>query len=82
MDAIRERSGIDLDFFISNEPYDDDITFKLAIAVSEEMNMSIGAVLIAFGEVGHENYIRKIPRINEFRRINLKEFFSEFTCIP
>jgi hypothetical protein len=37
MDAIRERSGIDLDFFISNEPYDDDITFKLAIAVSEEM---------------------------------------------
>jgi hypothetical protein len=38
MDAIRERSGIDLDFFISNEPYDDDITFKLAIAVSEEMN--------------------------------------------
>jgi hypothetical protein len=31
-------------FFISNEPYDDDITFKLAIAVSEEMNMSIGGV--------------------------------------
>jgi hypothetical protein len=49
MDAIRERSGIDLDFFISNEPYDDDITFKLAIAVSEKIN-SIGAVLIAFGE--------------------------------
>lgn len=49
-EAIKERSGIDIDFFISNEAYDDDITFKLAIAVSEEMNMSVGAVLIAFGE--------------------------------
>jgi hypothetical protein len=69
---LLERSGIDLDF-ISNEPYDDDITFKLAIAVSEEMNMSIGAVLIAFGEC-HENYIRKIPGLMNSGGINLKEF--------
>ena len=47
---IKERSGIDIDFFLSNEPYDDDITFKLAIAVSEEMKMSVGDVLVAFGE--------------------------------
>jgi hypothetical protein len=49
-DAIKERSGIDIDFFISSEPYDDDVTFKLAVAVSEEMNMTVGDVLIAFGE--------------------------------
>lgn len=49
-EAIKERSGIDIDFFISSEPYDDDVTFKLAVAVSEEMKMSIGEVLIAFGE--------------------------------
>jgi Haem-NO-binding len=49
-EAIKERSGIDIDFFISSEPYDDDVTFKLAIAVSEEMNMTVGDVLIAFGE--------------------------------
>lgn len=47
---IRERSGIEEDFFISSEPYDDDITYKLAGAVSEEMNMSVNDVLIAFGE--------------------------------
>lgn len=47
---IKERSGVDIDFFISNEPYDDDITYKLAIAVGEEMNMSTGEVLEAFGE--------------------------------
>ncbi len=49
-EAIKERSVIDIDFFISSEPYDDDVTFKLAVAVSEEMNMSVGDVLIAFGE--------------------------------
>ncbi len=49
-EAIKERSNIDIDFFISSEPYDDDVTFKLAVAVSEEMNMSVGDVLVAFGE--------------------------------
>jgi hypothetical protein len=36
-----------LTFFISSEPYDDDITFTLAQAVSEEMEMTLSAVLIA-----------------------------------
>jgi len=49
-EEIKVRYGIDIDFFISSEPYDDDVTFKLAIAVSEEMNMTVGDVLIAFGE--------------------------------
>jgi hypothetical protein len=47
---ILETSGIEEEFFISSEAYDDDITFKLAIAVSQEMNMSLENVLIAFGE--------------------------------
>jgi hypothetical protein len=47
---IRERSGIEEDFFISSEPYDDAITYKLAVAVSEEMNMPVSDVLITFGE--------------------------------
>jgi hypothetical protein len=49
-DLILERSGVEEDFFISNEPYDDEITFKLAVSVSEEMNMPIEEVLQAFGE--------------------------------
>ncbi|HSH18824.1 MAG TPA: heme NO-binding domain-containing protein [Draconibacterium sp.] len=60
-EAIKERSGIDIDFFISNEPYDDDITYKLAGAVSAEMNMTVSDVLQAFGEwwilkTGKEKY--------------------------
>ncbi len=49
-ETILEKSGVEEDFFISSEAYDDDITFKLAIAVSEEMNMTLKEVLIAFGE--------------------------------
>jgi hypothetical protein len=59
--AIKERSGVDIDFFVSNEPYDDDVTYKLAGAVSEEMNIPIGDVLMTFGEwwilrTGKEKY--------------------------
>jgi hypothetical protein len=49
-ESIKLRSGIDIDFFISTEPYDDDITFKLATAASEEMNMPVSDIMIAFGE--------------------------------
>ncbi|MFY7965797.1 MAG: heme NO-binding domain-containing protein [Chitinophagaceae bacterium] len=49
-EAVKLRSGVDIDFFISNEPYDDDITYKLAGAVAEEMDMTVGKVLEAFGE--------------------------------
>jgi hypothetical protein len=60
-DKVKERSGVDLDFFISNEPYDDEITFKLAIAASEELYIPIEDVLHAFGEwwvlkTGKEKY--------------------------
>ncbi len=59
--SVKERSGVDIDFFISNEPYDDDITYKLAGGVSEEMNISISEVLQIFGEwwvlkTGKEKY--------------------------
>lgn len=49
-DAIKEKSGVDIDYFISNEPYDDDITYKLAGAASEVMSITVNDVLIAFGE--------------------------------
>jgi hypothetical protein len=49
-EVVKQHSGIDIDYFISSEPYDDDITFKLAQAVSQEMGMTLSAVFIAFGE--------------------------------
>jgi hypothetical protein len=47
---VLEKSEIDTDFFISNEAYDDAITYKLANAIAIEKNISLSEVLIAFGE--------------------------------
>lgn len=49
-EEVKEKSGIDVDYFISNEPYDDAVTYKLAVAASEVLGISVGEVLIAFGE--------------------------------
>ncbi|NND07784.1 MAG: heme NO-binding domain-containing protein [Saprospiraceae bacterium] len=76
-DAVKERSGVDIDYFISNEPYDDDITYKLANAVGEEMEMPVTQVLQAFGEwwilkTGKEKY----GGLMEAGGHNLKEFLT------
>ena len=60
-EAVLERSGIEVDFFISSEPYDDAITYRLAEAVSSELGISLAEVLQAFGEwwilkTGKEKY--------------------------
>jgi hypothetical protein len=76
-EAVRSKSGIDVDFFISTEPYDDDITYKLAVAASEELKMDIGAIMIALGEywilkVGKEKY----GGLMEAGGSNLREFLK------
>ena len=73
--AVMERSGIDIDYFISSEPYDDDITYRLANSVAEEMNISLQEVLHAFGEwwvlkTGKEKY----GSLMEAGGMNLREF--------
>ncbi len=60
-DEVLERSGVKADFFISHEIYDDDVTFKLAAAVSEVTGLTSAEVLQAFGEwwilkTGKEKY--------------------------
>lgn len=72
---VKKRSGIAVDFFISNQPYDDAITYQLAGAVSEETGLSLKEVLIAFGEywvlhTGKEKY----GSLMEAGGNNLKEF--------
>lgn len=58
---VREKSGIEVDFFISNEPYDDDITYKLATAASEVLTVPMPDIMHALGEfwilqVGKKKY--------------------------
>lgn len=74
-DAVKKRSGVEVDYFLSNEPYDDAITYQLAGAVAEEMKMPVGKVLEAFGEwwilkTGKEKY----GGLMQAGGNNLKEF--------
>jgi len=74
-DAVKKRSGVNVDYFVSNVPYDDDITYKLAGAIGEEMEMTVTDVLQALGEwwilkTGKEKY----GGLMEAGGHNLREF--------
>jgi hypothetical protein len=74
-EAIKSQSGVDVDYFLSNEPYDDAITYKLAGAAAAVLGISVGEVLNAFGEwwvlkTGKEKY----GGLMQAGGNNLKEF--------
>lgn len=73
--AIKEKSGIDIEFFISNEPYDDAITYKLAIAASDELEIPLSQILESFGRwwVLHTG-MEKYGGLMSAGGKNLKEF--------
>ncbi len=49
-ERIKEISKIDIDYFISNEVYDDSITFSLVGAISQETEIPVDQLLVAVGE--------------------------------
>ncbi len=74
-DEIKMKSNVEVDLYLSNEPYDDDDTYKLAITASEVLKIPLGDVLFAFGEywvlkTGKEKY----GYLMDAGGANLKEF--------
>lgn len=58
---IRSRAGIEVDGFVSMDPYPDDVTYRLVGAASEVLGIPPAGVLEAFGEfwilyTGKEGY--------------------------
>ncbi|MGZ3766500.1 MAG: heme NO-binding domain-containing protein [Mucilaginibacter sp.] len=49
-EMVKRRIMVDIDFFIRSEPYNDAVTFLLASAISDEMNIPLEDVFQAFGE--------------------------------
>ncbi len=47
---IKQKAGVDIEVFISNEGYSDEITYQLVGAASEVLGVTVREVLIAFGE--------------------------------
>lgn len=74
-DSVKRRSGVEEDYFISNQPYPDSITYQLAGAVSEETGLPLKEVLIAFGEFWVLNTGKqKYGSLMEAGGASLKEF--------
>lgn len=58
---IKAKAEVDIDIFIANEGYPDEITYRLATAAAETLSLPIEQVLHAFGEhwileVGSKSY--------------------------
>lgn len=49
-EQIKARAGVDVDVFMSNESYSDDITYNLVAAASEVLKLPAEQILIGFGE--------------------------------
>jgi hypothetical protein len=49
-EKIKAKAGVDVDVFISNEGYPDEITYKLVGAASEVLGAPAEAILEAFGQ--------------------------------
>ncbi|MCB0062942.1 MAG: heme NO-binding domain-containing protein [Caldilineaceae bacterium] len=49
-EAIKAEAGVDIDVFISMEPYSDELTYQLVAAASTVLQMSPETILAAFGE--------------------------------
>ncbi len=49
-EAIKEKAGLDIDVFISMDPYSDAITYQLVQAASHVLGLTPETILITFGE--------------------------------
>ncbi|MBK8444247.1 MAG: heme NO-binding domain-containing protein [Sphingobacteriales bacterium] len=49
-ELIKEKAGVEVEYFISSQNYSDDITFTLAQTIATELNLSLSDVLKTFGE--------------------------------
>ena len=48
-DEVKRKADVDVDVFISNDGYPDEMTYRLVGAASERLNMPVEDILIEFG---------------------------------
>lgn len=46
---LKTRAGVDVEMFLSDEPYPDDMTFRLVATASEMLGADVHDILVAFG---------------------------------
>jgi hypothetical protein len=88
-ERIKAQAGVDVDVFMSNESYSDDITYQLVAAASEVLKLPAEQILIGFGEhwvlhtaqEGYGGLMKAAGKtLPEFLR-NLPDFHSRVSMI-
>jgi hypothetical protein len=88
-DQIRSKAGIKEDSFLGSQLYDDSVTYSLATAAAEVLQVGVGDVLSAFGKywvlkIGKEKYGSLMnsggSNLKEFL-VNLPNFHSRVMLI-
>lgn len=88
-EQIKEKAAVDVDVFVSNEGYADDMTYALVGAASETLSIPVPQILEAFGEhwilrTAMEGYGDMMAaggrNLREFL-INLPDFHSRVSMI-
>jgi hypothetical protein len=88
-EEIKRRANVDIDAFIGNESYPDDVTYKLVGAASEVLNCPADQFIEAFGEhwvlfTGKEGYgalFESSGRTFKDFVLNLPSFHSRLTLL-
>ena len=88
-ERIKERAGVDTEVFLSNEPYADEVTYRLVAAASELLGTPAANILEAFGEhwvlhTAQEGYgplMRAAGRSLPEFLVNLPNFHSRVAMI-
>ncbi len=74
-ELIKTKAGVDVDVFISNEGYPDELTYKLVSAAVEVLGLPAEEILIAFGQ--HwvlETAVKSYGPLMKSGGANLKDF--------
>lgn len=72
--AIKQQSGIDVDFSLTNNPYNDSIAYKIAHASAREMHLNPDDVLQEIGESVIATAHTKFNSFIESRGNTLKDY--------
>ena len=73
-EIILEESGVDVDFTVTDNPFNDGIVYKLAQAAAEEMKLPFAEVLESFGETVILTTNKKYNSFMDSRGSTLKDY--------
>lgn len=71
---VKSRYGTDIDFLLTEQPYNEEVFYKLAVLLAEETGITVDEALFNFGEHIMKTTREKYSGVLESRGNNLREY--------